>query len=167
MRVNALTSASERPASAPATIEVVEFLLARERYGIESSAVRQVYPVKELTPLPGTPPFVLGIVNVHGEIVSVIDLTTFFDLHGPGLTELSKAIILQSGHPPNQMTVGILADAILGVREIPVDELQRTLPAPAGVRADWLKGMTTEQVMILNVVTLLSDQRIVVNERVS
>src|SRR5579859_1438162 len=48
-------------------LEVVEFLLAYEKYGIESSYVREIYPLKELTPLPCTPAFVLGLINVRGQ----------------------------------------------------------------------------------------------------
>src|SRR5262249_53998132 len=55
------------------TFDCVEFRLAHESYGIASSYVREVYPLRELTPLPGTPPFVLGIINVRGEILSVLD----------------------------------------------------------------------------------------------
>ena len=67
-------------------LDVVEFLLAYERYAIESHWVREVHPLKEITPLPGTPAFVLGIINVRGRIVSVVDLKAFFDLpvRGPG-----------------------------------------------------------------------------------
>src|SRR5258707_9878632 len=54
-------------------LEVVEFLLAGERYAVESSWVREIYPLKDLTPLPGTPSFVPGIINVRGQIVSVVD----------------------------------------------------------------------------------------------
>ena len=60
------------------TIEVIEFLLAYERYAMELDHVREVFPLKEITPLPGTPPFVLGIINVRGQIVSVVDLKKFF-----------------------------------------------------------------------------------------
>ena len=66
------------------SIEVVEFLLAHERYAVESSYVREVYPLENLTPLPCTPGFVLGIVNLRGEILSVIDLKKFFDLPEKG-----------------------------------------------------------------------------------
>jgi purine-binding chemotaxis protein CheW len=61
-------------------IEVVEFLLAHEKYGIESKCVREVYPLKELTPVPCTPSFVRSIINVRGKILSVIDIKKFFEL---------------------------------------------------------------------------------------
>ena len=62
------------------SIEVVEFLLANEHYGIESHFIREVYPLKDYTPLPGVPSFVLGLVNVRGRILSVIDIKKFFDM---------------------------------------------------------------------------------------
>jgi purine-binding chemotaxis protein CheW len=47
-------------------VEIVEFMLANERYGLESCYVREVYPLKDYTPLPCTPSFVLGLINVRG-----------------------------------------------------------------------------------------------------
>lgn len=143
-------------------LEVVEFLLAYERYGVESSFVRQVYPLKELTPLPGTPPFVLGIINVRGQILSVIDIKKFFDLPEKGLTDLNKVIILRS----DGMEFGILADVILGVRNVAVKELQPSLPTLTGIREEYLKGVTKERLVILDAKKLLSAKNIIVHEEV-
>jgi purine-binding chemotaxis protein CheW len=142
-------------------IEMVEFLLASEHYGIESSYVREVYPMKELTPLPGTPPFVLGIISVRGRILPVVDIKKFFDLPEKGLTDLNKVIVLQSDH----MAFGILADIILGVRSIPVSEIQPSLPTLTGIREEYLRGVTKERLVILDGSKLLSDEKIIVNEQ--
>src|SRR5579862_4524756 len=104
-------------------MEVVIFRLADEQYAIESVRVQEVYPIKELTPLPCTPPFVLGIINVRGQILTVIDLRRFFELPIKGLTDLNKVIILQ--HEESEL--GVLADAIVGVRLLCRTEIQ---PAP-------------------------------------
>ena len=61
-------------------IEIVEFLLADERYAIESAYIGEVYPLKDLTPLPCAPSFVLGIINMRGKILSIIDLRIFFEM---------------------------------------------------------------------------------------
>jgi len=151
-------------------IEVVEFLLSYEKYAIESSYVREIYPLKELTPLPCTPPFVLGIINVHGQIISVIDIKKFFELPEKGLSDLNKVIILHSGRPVlsrvEGMEFGILADVILGVRQIPHTDIQPSLPTLTGIREDYLKGVTGEQVVILDAEKLLSDKKITVHEEV-
>jgi len=109
-RARALAKEPEQAVAARSFIEITEFRLASETYGIESSFVREVYPLKDFTPLPGVPPFVLGIVNVHGQILSVVDLKKFFNLPDKGLGELNKVIILHNG----RMEFGILADAVLG-----------------------------------------------------
>ncbi len=87
------------------SIEVVEFLLANEHYGIESHFIREVYPLKDYTPLPDVPPFVLGLLNVRGRIISVVDIKKFFDMPEKGLSDLNKVIIINN----DKMKFGILA----------------------------------------------------------
>jgi len=161
-RAKALARRREREAPVQEPIEVVEFLLAYERYALESSYVREVYPLKELTPLPCTPPFVLGIINVRGQILSVIDLKKLFDLPEKGLTDLNKVILVQSG----AMQLGILADVILGVRSIPVQDVQGPLPTLTGIREEYLRGVTRDRLVVLDVGRILSDKNIVVHEEV-
>jgi|SRR3990172_969741 len=144
------------------SIEVLEFMLAYERYGVELKYVREVYPLTELTPIPGIPSFVLGIINVRGEILSVIDIKKFFDLPEKGLTDLNKAIILHSA----EIEFGILADSIVGVRSILLNELQPSLPTLTGIREEYLKGVTKEREVILDAERLLIDKSIIVNENV-
>ncbi len=144
-------------------IEVVEFILANERYAVETQYVREVYPLENLTPLPCTPVFVLGIVNVRGEIFSVIDLKKFFELPTEGLTDLNKVIVLQSG----SMLFGVLADAIVGVQRIPIIKIQSSLPTLTGVREDYLRGVTAERLVILDAMKLLTDKSIIVQEQVA
>ncbi|MDP2371399.1 chemotaxis protein CheW [Rhodoferax sp.] len=145
------------------SIEVVEFVLAHETYAVESRYVREVAPLENLTPLPCTPAFVLGIVNLRGEILSVIDIKKFFDLPEKGLTDLNKIIVLQSG----DMVFGILADAISGMRRIAVADIQPSLPTLTGIREDYLKGVTPGRLVILDAEKLLTDEGIVVQEHVS
>jgi purine-binding chemotaxis protein CheW len=161
-RAKALAREPKENEAAEAQLEIVEFLLDYERYGIESSYVREVHPLKELTPLPGTPPFVLGIINVRGRILSVVDIKKFFDLPEKGLTDLNKVIILQS----DEMEFGVLADVILGVRTIPLGELQPSLPTLTGIREDYLRGVTGERVVILDAEKLLSDPKMIVHQDV-
>ena len=137
-------------------------MLAYERYGVELKYVREVYPLTELTPIPGIPSFVLGIINVRGEILSVIDIKKFFDLPEKGLTDLNKVIIL---HSP-EMEFGVLADSIIGVHSILLNELQTSLPTLTGIREEYLKGVTKERKVILDAERLLTDKGIIVNENV-
>ena len=160
-RAVALAAEPARTQTLAESIEVLEFLLAHERYAVESSHVREVYPLENLMPLPCTPAFVLGIVNLRGEIVSVIDLRVFFDLPQTGLPDLNKVIVLESGN----MVFGILADAILGARRLALAEIQPSLPTLTGIREKYLKGITPERTVVLDAAKLLADEGIVVQEQ--
>jgi purine-binding chemotaxis protein CheW len=144
------------------SIEIVEFMLAYEKYGIESSYVREIHALKELTPVPCTPPFVLGIINVRGQIVSVIDMKKFFDLPERGLTDLNKVIIVHD----DTMEFGILADSILGVRTISTEEIQPPLPTLTGIQAAYLRGVTKEPTVVLDGAKMLSSRNLRVHEEI-
>lgn len=143
-------------------IEVVEFLLAQEHYGIETRFIREVYPLRDYTPVPCTPSFVLGLINVRGQTISVIDIRKFFDMPEKGLSDLNKVIIVHD----EKMEFGILADVISGVRNIAVSEIQPPLPTLTGIREEFLRGVTTERLTVLDAGKILSSKRVVIYEEV-
>ena len=143
-------------------LEILEFLLAYETYGIELSRVRETVHLKDITPVPGTPPYVLGVINVRGRIVSVIDIKKFFDLPEKGLTDLNKVIIVQDGG----MEFGILADAVCGFKSVPSGELLQSLPTLTGIREEYLKGVTGERLVVLDGKKLINDAKIMVNDKI-
>jgi len=160
-RARALAQEPEK-AESRESIEIIEFLLASETYAIESAFVREVYPLTDFTPLPGTPPFVLGIINVRGQILSVVDLKKFFNLPEKGLGDLDKVIIIRN----DRMEFGILADVILGTRLLSLDEIQTSPPTIAGIGAEYLKGVTGAHVVVLDAQRILEDENIVVRQEV-
>jgi purine-binding chemotaxis protein CheW len=160
----ALTLAAEpRAENAPEQeMELLEFALAQERYALETSCVQEVHTLKELTPLPCTPAFVRGIANIRGRITSVIDIKKFFDLPDRGLTDLNKAILLSDGH----MHFGLLADSVIGVRRVPIAQIQPPLATLSGIRVDYLRGITAERLIVLDAGKLLKDRTIVIDQEV-
>jgi len=105
----------------------------------------------------------LGIVNVRSQILSVIDLKKFFGLPEKGLTDLNKVIIIRDG----KMEFGILADNIDGVRKVGINDMQVSIPALTGIRADYIKGVTGESLIILDAQKLLADKGLIVNKEIS
>jgi purine-binding chemotaxis protein CheW len=143
-------------------LELLEFRLASERYAVESRYVQEVHPLRDLTALPGTPPFVRGIVNVRGQILPVYDLKKLFDLPEPGLTDLHRVLHVRG----NDMELGLLADTIASMHVIAADSLQASLPTLTGIRADYLKGITEDRIVVLDLDRILSDPKIVVHDEV-
>jgi len=163
MRAAAMAFEPEQKRDTSTITEIIEFALAAESYGIESAFVREVCTLKDFTPLPGVPSFILGIVNVHGQILPVLNLNIFFNLPDRGLGELNKVIILCD----DQMEFGILADEVNGTKAIYREEI---LPVPltiTGIGEKYLKGVTKDHMIILSAESLLSDKNIVVNEEVN
>jgi purine-binding chemotaxis protein CheW len=154
LRTRAIALAQESPKkeSGDETLEVLEFLLAHEHYGIELNYVREVYPLKNLTPLPGTPAFILGVTNVRRQVLSVIDIKRLVGLPDKGLADFNKTIIIQT--PGKEL--GILADAVLGLKSVLQHELQPSLPTLTGIREDILRGVTGQSMVILDAKKLLS-----------
>jgi purine-binding chemotaxis protein CheW len=143
-------------------IEVLEFILASEHYGIETNLIGEVYPMKEYTPVPGAPDFVMGLINIRGRIVSVNDIRRFFDLPIKGLSDLNRVIVVQT----SRMELGILADRIVGVRSVQADALQTSLPTLTGIRAEYMRGISLDGLIVLDVEKMVSDTKLIVNEEV-
>jgi len=141
---------------------VLEFLIAGEKYGVESSYVSECFQLRDLTPLPCTPRFVRGIINVRGRIVCAIDLDLLLDLPAAESNDRSAVVVLNGAG----IETGVLIDAILGVRSIPEGEIRQSLSTLNGIQAEYLKGVTRDNVAVLDVLTILSDPRIRVHEEV-
>ena len=161
-RADVLAREPENQSDGMEQIEITEFMLSAERYGIETRYIREVHILRDLTPLPCTPPFVLGILNVRGKILSVIDIRWFFELPIRGFTEKSRFIVLHN----DVMEFGILADSIIGVRMIQVCDIRAELPTLTGIRADYLRGITSDRLTVLDGRKLLEDKEIIVHEEV-
>jgi len=134
-------------------------MLANERYAFELDHIRGVYPLNDITWIPGIPEFILGIINVRGEIISINDLKKFFDLPDQDQTSDNHVIILTSKH----MEFGILADAIIGVTKIEEKRIQPSLPTLSGIRAQFLKGVTGDGIVILDALKILEDKKMNIN----
>jgi purine-binding chemotaxis protein CheW len=141
-------------------LEVLLFRLASETYALEISWIAHVRPILDITPLPGVPSFIRGVVNISGRIVSLVDLKVKFDLPDAGLSAASRIIIL--GGPV--MEIGLLADEIFGIEKIPAESLQEQMPLLSGVRAEYLKGVAPGGLVVLDGGKILSAESMVVND---
>jgi len=162
-RAIAMAQEPEQKRAASAAIGVILFTLAAETYGIESAFVREVYPLRDFTALPGVPPYIFGIINVRGQILPVVDLKKFFNLPEKGLGDLNRVIILYN----DQMEFGILADVVNGTKDIEPEDIVTVPATVTGIGEEYLKGVTKERLIVLNAARLLSDKNIVVNDVVT
>lgn len=142
------------------SIEVVEFNISSETYALESIYIREVQPIKEFTPLPCAPAYIVGLISVRRKVLSLIDLSHFFDL--PKSSEIigKKVIILEQG----DMEFGILTDGMAKISLIPLSEIQPALPTLTAIRQEFLKGITHDGRIILDAQKLFNNKLLIVNE---
>lgn len=133
--------------------KIVKCTIGQEQYGIELAFIQEIFFFKFFTEIPGLPPFVLGLINVRGQIVSVVDLRKFFDIPAPQNTLIHQAIILNN----DEMAFGLLVDDIEGVCDILQQDLQSSLLTLTGVRKRFLKGVSKDHTILLDGAKLLSD----------
>ena len=153
------------PEEAPAPVEELELLvfsLAGERYGIEATHILEVVPSLELTPVPCTPPFVLGVMNHRGRILPVLDLRRLLELGGQGVPAGGRVVAVEAGG----MTFGVFAEAVLGTVTVGAHEVAPPPVALTGDRQALIGGVTGEMVAVLDLEALARDPRIVVNDAV-
>ncbi len=164
LRERAEILSQEKPAleSRGKTISVLSFYLADEMYGVEAEYVERVLALKRFTDLPCTPDYILGIINVKGNIVAVIDIKKLFNVAGKELTDQSQVIILED----KGINFGILIDEIIGLEEVELSELQEKPAEIAGIKSELIRGVTDKRLIIINTGELFQDPRIVINEEI-
>jgi purine-binding chemotaxis protein CheW len=158
-RANLLSQKKTPETDASDVIKVVAFQLAGEIYGIELHHIRMVYPVKEQTFVPGLPNFISGIINMRGEIISIVVLKKLFDLPTAPTSAQRQVIILSSP----EMELGVGTDQVLGVMQIRETEIQPTLLTLTGIRAQYLKGVTGDGMVVLDGEKILTDKNMVIH----
>jgi purine-binding chemotaxis protein CheW len=159
-RAKALARPPAADADAGDSHEVLEFALASERYAIATRHVREVHALRQLTPLPGAPAFVRGIVNVRGRIVPVVDLKEFLGLPQSGITDLHRVILVGN----DALEFGLVADMGLGVRRVPKAALLPPMSTLGGMGAEYVMGVTSEHLVMLDMDRILADPRILVDD---
>lgn len=159
-RALALAREPEDAAIAETHLAVIEFVLHGERYCVESQFVREVHVLRDLTPVPGTPDFVLGILNVRGQILAVLDLARILGVAPVEDTPPSRAVLLHAG----SMEFAVPVDAVLGARAIDAAAVQPVPRHVDGSHARYLRGVTAESIGVLDVEALLRDPALVVND---
>ena len=85
-------------------------------YGVDSTQIQEIIPFRRVTRLPGAPPFVRGLINVRGTIVTVIDLGARLD---PSCAPIADGSVLLARY--RDRTVGLAVDEVLDVRGVVVD----------------------------------------------
>lgn len=102
-----------------AVTQWVTFELDEETYGINVMQVQEVLPMTEIAPVPGAPPYVMGIINLRGNVVTVIDTRMRFGLPQKEPTDENRIVVIET----EDQVAGILVDGVAEVSYVREDEI--------------------------------------------
>jgi purine-binding chemotaxis protein CheW len=150
------------PPDASAVLTVVTFALCDEPYAIETRHVRRVVRIDDvtMTPIPGTPEFLTGVINMAGEILAVFDLGRLFGM--PRGTRAAPARVLVLGTDRDEL--GLLADAAYEVCPVRIDALLEPPGSLDGFGRNILRGVTADALIVLDGDALLRDPRLFIDQ---
>jgi purine-binding chemotaxis protein CheW len=137
-------------------LEVLICRLGQERYAVETRTLRSVQWASGIAPVPSTPPWVVGIVSVRGEIVTLFDLSTMIGLSARPRCEEPCAVLLL-GLPG--LRCGLVVDEVLGVERLRLSTLQPSLSG-----REFARGLAPGPTVLLDVEQLMASGRFIVDE---
>lgn len=142
-------------------LEILVFFLANESFAIETQYLKEVFPLNDITPLPGAPSFLYGLVNFRRKIIAVIDLRVLFNLSTDN--DGTQKLILLSDQ---DREFAIVTNGIDGIQCIPEKTIDQTPPTMLGLRQELLQGITESRIAILDGRQLLTCQQLVIDDAV-
>ncbi|GAA5213971.1 chemotaxis protein CheW [Corallincola platygyrae] len=138
-------------------LQWVTFKLESETYGINVMQVQEVLRYTEIAPVPGAPDYVLGIINLRGNVVTVIDTRSRFGLPPAELTDNSRIVIIEA----EKLVIGILVDSVAEVVYLRASEIDTAPNVGTEESAKFIQGVSNrdgELLILVDLNKLLSDE---------
>ncbi len=137
-------------------LQWVTYRLGDETYGINVMQVQEVLRYTEIAPVPGAPDYVLGIINLRGNVVTVIDTRARFGLMPADTTDNTRIVIIES----DEQVVGILVDSVAEVVYLKSSEIDSAPNVGTEESAKFIQGVSNrdgELLILVDLNKLLSD----------
>ena len=137
-------------------LQWVTFQLDRETYGINVMQVQEVLRYTEIAAVPGAPDYVLGIINLRGNVVTVIDTRSRFGLQPAEVSDNSRIVIIE----PEKQVIGIMVDSVAEVVYLRASEIDVAPSVGTEESAKFIQGVSNrdgELLILVDLNKLLSD----------
>ncbi|MGL4734363.1 MAG: chemotaxis protein CheW [Enterovibrio sp.] len=137
-------------------LQWVTFMLRSETYGINVMQVREVLRYTEIAPVPGAPSHVLGIINLRGNVVTVLDMRTLFGLEPSDVTNETRIIVIET----STQVVGLMVDSVAEVVYLKSSEIDTTPTVGTDEGSKFIQGICNRNdtlLLLVNLNRLLTD----------
>ncbi len=155
------STATHATRSAAHAGKYLTFALGKEEYGLEILKVREIIGYLDITAVPQTPPYIRGVINLRGQVISVVDLRAKFNMPPTPRTDETCIIVVEIRSGDRKISTGIVVDRVSEVLSIGADQIEDAPALGPSVSTDFILGMGKigECVKILlDIDRVLSDQ---------
>ncbi len=138
-------------------VQWVTFRLDEEIYGINVMQVQEVLRVSEIAPVPGAPEYVLGIINLRGNVVTVIDTRERLGLSSKEVDDSTRIVIIEA----DKQVVGILVDSVAEVVDMRMSEVESAPNVGNDESSKYIQGVAShddELLILVDLNKLLTDE---------
>lgn len=142
--------------------QILSFLLGDEQYGVDILRVQEIKGWERTTDIPNSPDYVMGVINLRGAVVPVIDLRIRFGLDNITYVESTVVIILRAADEQTgiQKIMGIVVDGVSDVHTIDMNTLQGSPEISGNIHSEYVRGLATfadKMVIVINIDQLVSN----------
>lgn len=149
------------------TDQYLTFILGNEEYGVNILKVQEIRGWDSATAIPNTPDYVLGVVNLRGLVVPIVDLRQRFSLDKADFGPTTVVVIVKASQSGKERTVGMVVDAISDVYNIGLDDIRDAPDMGSAITTEFISGLTTvdeKMVILLDVDQLINSGVLAINE---
>ena len=131
--------------SSETTIQIATFRLGEEEYAVDISQVQEIVRLSDITPVPGAPDYVDGVLNLRGRVVAVMDLARRLGKPSRPRTKASRIIVTHGAG----VTVGMVVDAVTEVLRLREDAIEPASQLLGSAAAELFKGVGKHEERLL------------------
>jgi purine-binding chemotaxis protein CheW len=137
--------------------QLLTFVIDTEEYGVEILRVQEIRGWSRPMPIPNTPSYVLGVINIRGDIVPIADLRERLGIERRAAGPTTAVVVLRVGQGARQRIMGIVVDAMSDVTDVAMDQIKPPPDFGAASESGLTKGIAT---LADKMVTILEVDRI-------
>ncbi|PKL15742.1 MAG: chemotaxis protein CheW [Spirochaetae bacterium HGW-Spirochaetae-5] len=158
--VSPLESGSERVDGAAGDMVLyLTFLLGKELFGIQVSEIREVIEYKQVFKIPRVPEYLKGVINLRGEVVPIIDLTSRFYNTPCVVTGTTSIVVVEIDDDGHKIPIGVMIDSVKAVTELYENKIESVPEIGSRIRSDFVEGigkLEDQFVILLKVQNILN-----------
>ena len=123
--------------------QYLTFMLDSEEYGVDILKVQEIRGWEEATKIPNSRDFMLGVINLRGSVVPIVDLRKRFELSDTEFSKVTVMILVKVTHNDNQRTIGMVVDSVSDVYTVAEKDLNPAPDIGGAIGSNFVKGLAT------------------------